>query len=77
MLRQTGKSWSINPADMDITKCKQKLWNSVSELLEIAGYPVEDLAKEFGVKNLQKTKIKKSKSNDGHNNAEPPRGVTG
>lgn len=75
-VKKTGKSWSVNPADVDIAKYKQKLWNSVREILKIAGYPVEDLAKEFGVKNL-KTTVKKSESKDGHSNAEPPSGVTG
>jgi DNA polymerase elongation subunit (family B) len=75
-ITKTGKSWSTNPADVDTAKYKQMLWNSVREILEIVGYSVEDLATEFGVKNL-KTKVKKSKSKDGHNNAEPPSGVTG
>ncbi|HEY7079595.1 MAG TPA: DNA polymerase domain-containing protein [Nitrososphaeraceae archaeon] len=65
-VKKTGKSWSVNPADVDIAKYKQKLWNSVGEILEIAGYPVKDLSKEFGVKDL-KTKVKKSNSKDGHN----------
>ena len=63
-VKKTGKSWSVNPADIDIPKYKQTLWNTVREVLEITGYPVEDLAKEFDVKNL-----KKSKSNNGHGNA--------
>lgn len=64
-IKKIGKSWSVNPADIDITKYKQTLWNTVREILEIAGYPVEDLAKEFGVKNLKKSK----RTNDGHGNA--------
>jgi DNA polymerase, archaea type len=71
-IKKTGKSWSILPADIDITKYKQILWNTVREILEIAGYPIEDLAKEFGVKN-QKFK----RSTNGHDNAYPPSGVTG
>jgi DNA polymerase elongation subunit (family B) len=63
-IKKTGKSWSTNPADIDIAKYKQTLWNTVKEILEIAGYPVEDLSKEFGVKNP-----KKSKSKNGHGNA--------
>lgn len=43
---------------------KQMLWNTVREILEIAGHPVEDLAKEFGVKNL-----KSERNMDGHGNA--------
>lgn len=50
-VKKTGKSWSVDPADIDIAKYKQTLWNTVREMLEIAGYPVEDLVKEFGVKN--------------------------
>jgi DNA polymerase elongation subunit (family B) len=75
-VKTTGKSWSLDPADIDITKYMQTLWNAVREILEISGYPVEDLANEFDVKN-RKTKAKKLKSKDGHNNAEPPSGVTG
>ncbi len=67
-VKKTGKSWSTNPADIDIAKYKQTLWNTVREILEIAGYPVEDLAKEFGVKNLNK-KSKSQVTNDGHGNA--------
>jgi DNA polymerase, archaea type len=63
-IKKTGKSWSVNPADIDIPKYKQTLWKTVREILEIAGYPAEDLAKEFGVKNLNK-----SKSTSGHGNA--------
>jgi len=48
--RKTGKSWSVNPADIDIAKYKQMLWNTVREILEVGGYPIEDLAKEVGVK---------------------------
>ena len=72
-VKKTGKSWSINPADADIQSVNRSYGTQSDEILEIAGYPVEDLAKEFGVKNLKKTKVKKSKSKDGHNNAEPPR----
>lgn len=50
-VKKTGKSWSTNPADIDTAKYKQILWNTVREILEIAGYPVQDLSKEFGVKN--------------------------
>lgn len=70
-IMKAGKSWSVNPADIDIPKYKQTLWNTVREVLEITGYPVEDLAKEFGVNILS------HKNNNGHNNAEPPSGVTG
>jgi hypothetical protein len=72
-IKKAGKSWSVNPADIDIPKYKQILWNSVSEVLEIAKYPIEDLVKKFGVKT---TTNKKKNSNDGHGNAEPSRGVT-
>jgi DNA polymerase I len=72
-IKKTGKSWSVNPADIDIPKYKQTLWNTVREILEVAGYPVEDVAKEFGVKNQKKFK----RSTNGHDNAYPPGGVTG
>lgn len=36
-IKKTGKSWSTNPADIDIAKYKQTLWNTVREILEIAG----------------------------------------
>ena len=48
-LKKTGSSWSTNASDIDTKWYKQSLWNTVSEILEIAGYPVEDLAKDFGV----------------------------
>jgi uncharacterized protein YaaR (DUF327 family) len=70
-IKKTGKSWSRNSTDIDIPKYKQTVWNSVSEILEIAGYPVEDLAKKFGVK-----MISKNKKRNGHGDAEPSRGVT-
>ena len=61
-VKKTGKSWSVNPADIDIAKYKQTLWNTVREILEIAGYPVEDLAKEFGVKNPRRSlKVKRNR----------------
>jgi hypothetical protein len=67
-VKKAGKSWSVDPADIDIAKYKQTLWNTVREILEIAGYLVEDLSKEFGVKN-PKNKSKRSTNNDGHGNA--------
>jgi DNA polymerase elongation subunit (family B) len=77
-IKKIGKSWSTNPEDIDISKYKQKLWNTVREVLEIAGYPIEDLACEFGVKVKSKVMAKNLKKvKDGHGNAEPPRGVTG
>jgi DNA polymerase elongation subunit (family B) len=48
-IKKTGSSWSTNPADIDVKWYKQSLWNTVKEVLEIAGYPVEDLANEFGL----------------------------
>jgi DNA polymerase elongation subunit (family B) len=69
--KKAGKTWSVNPADIDIPKYKQTLWNTVNEVLEIAGYPIEDLAQKFGVK-----VIRRKNDNDGHNDAEPSRGVT-
>jgi DNA polymerase, archaea type len=72
-IKKTGKSWSVNPADIDIAKYKQMLWNTVREILEIIGYPVENLAKEFCVKNSKKNNKKSEKSTNyvgsGHGNA--------
>lgn len=59
-IKKAGRSWSKNYRHIDISKYKQSLWNSVSEVLEIAKYPVEDLAKKFGVKTT------KRKNNNGH-----------
>jgi DNA polymerase elongation subunit (family B) len=72
--KKTGSSWSINPSDIDTKWYKQCLWNTVSEVLEIAGYPIEDLSKEFGVVNRNRIRTKKK---HGHSDAEPPSGVTG
>jgi DNA polymerase, archaea type len=75
-IKKTGKSWSVDPADIDTAKYKQTIWNTVREILEIAGYPVEELSKEFGVKNPKinknpRTSQKKTTSDDedGHGNA--------
>ena len=48
--KQTGKSWTLDPEEIDYSKYKELLWNTVSEILQIAGYPVADLAREFGIK---------------------------
>jgi DNA polymerase I len=66
-VKKTGKSWSVNPAEIDTAKYKQMLWNTVREILEIAGYPVENLSKEFDVKNPKKPK--RSTNYGGHGNA--------
>jgi DNA polymerase, archaea type len=58
-IKKSGKSWSVNPREIDVSKYKQTLWNTVNEVLEIAGYPVEDLAKKFGVKMTSKNKKRK------------------
>jgi DNA polymerase, archaea type len=55
-IRKTGRSWSKDYRYIDIMKYKQTLWNSVSEILGITGYPIEDLAKKFGVKTFGKNK---------------------
>lgn len=47
---KTGKSWTLDPAQIDIAKYKELLWNIIKEILDIAGYPVADLAKEFNIK---------------------------
>ena len=57
---------------MDTAKYKQMLWNTVKEILYIAGYSVEDLSNEFGVKNPKKNNKKSEKTmndEDGHGNA--------
>jgi DNA polymerase elongation subunit (family B) len=59
-VKESGQSWSRNHRHIDVSKYKQSLWNSVDEVLEIAKYPIKDLAKKFGVK------ITKRKNNDGH-----------
>jgi DNA polymerase elongation subunit (family B) len=46
--KKTGKSWTINPTEIDIQHTKQLLWNTIDEVLEISGYPIEQLATEFG-----------------------------
>ena len=61
-IKKSGQSWSKNYRHVDISKYKQSLWNSVSEVLEIAKYPIEDLAKKFGVK----TTKRKNNNNYGH-----------
>jgi hypothetical protein len=48
-IEKTGKRGSKNPRHIDVLKYKQTLWNTVSEVLEIAKYPIEDLAKKFGI----------------------------
>ena len=53
-IKKTGKSWSKNPRHIDVLKYKQTLWNTVSEVLEISKYPIEELAKKFGVKNIKR-----------------------
>ena len=55
-IKKSGKSWSVNPRDIDVSKYKQTLWNTVEEVLEIVGYPVDDLAEKFGVKTTTTTK---------------------
>jgi DNA polymerase elongation subunit (family B) len=55
-IKKTGKSWSTKHEDIDILKYKQTLWNTVKEVLEITGFPVEDLANKFGVKTSTKKK---------------------
>jgi DNA polymerase I len=54
----TGKSWTLNPADIDIAHYKALLWNTISEILEIAGHSVDELAEEFDIKSKPKRIIK-------------------
>lgn len=70
--KKTGKSWTTNPADIDIPHYKQLLWNTIDEVLQIAGYPVEQLAKDFGVKLDRKNRNGNGNGNDnGNGNANP------
>jgi hypothetical protein len=48
--KKTGKSWTRDFAQIDIQHYKQLFWNTVDEILQIAGYSLIDLTKEFGVK---------------------------
>jgi DNA polymerase elongation subunit (family B) len=57
-IKKTGKSWTLDPAEIDVAHYKELLWNTINEILEIAGYPVDDLAKEFGIKAKKKRIIK-------------------
>jgi hypothetical protein len=81
--KETGHSWTLEFKDADIPTCKQKVWNSIPKILA-AGYPIEDLAKEFGVNNNNKNKKKSeprkkknSTSRNGRIDTKPPRGVPG
>jgi DNA polymerase, archaea type len=60
--------WSSDPSEISAKKYRQLLWNSLEEIFEQIGLPVQELASEFGVK------VKKKKK--GHK-AEPPSGVAG
>jgi DNA polymerase elongation subunit (family B) len=44
-----GKSWTCNPSELNIWKYKEMLWNMVSEILQIAGYSITELAQELGI----------------------------
>ena len=48
--KKMGNSWTLDPAQIDIAKYKELLWNTVREILDIEGCSVSDLAKEFGIK---------------------------
>jgi hypothetical protein len=37
------------------------MWNTISEILEIAGYPVAELSKQFGIKVKKKSEPKPKK----------------
>jgi uncharacterized protein YaaR (DUF327 family) len=56
-IKNTGNSWTLDPTEIDIRHYKELLWNTIDEILEIAGYPVAELAKEFGIK-AKKKRIK-------------------
>jgi hypothetical protein len=53
--KKTGKSWTLDPAEIDFAHYKELLWNIVDEILEIAGYPVAELAKGIWHKAQEKT----------------------
>jgi DNA polymerase elongation subunit (family B) len=44
-----GKTWTVDPLDINLWKYKELLWNTIYETLHIAGYPIADLAKELGI----------------------------
>lgn len=48
--KKTGNSWTLDPAQIDIAKYKELLWNIIKEILDIEGCSVTDLAKELGIK---------------------------
>jgi DNA polymerase family B len=48
--KKMGKSWTLDPTELDISDYRQKLWNTLEEILDIAGHPVGELRQEFGVK---------------------------
>jgi hypothetical protein len=48
--KKTGNSWTLDPAQTDIAKYKELLWNIIKEILDIEGCSVTDLAKELGIK---------------------------
>ena len=55
---KTGKSWTTDFADADIPHYKDLLWNTIYEILDIAGYPIKELALEFGINIDDKGKAK-------------------
>lgn len=58
---KVGKSYTQNPSDIDIVHYKGLLFNVVAEILDIAGYDLDKLAQEFGVK-INKDKRYKKKT---------------
>ncbi len=62
--RATGKSWTLRYKDIDILHYKQMLWNTIDEVLELAGYSVQDLAKKFGVRIVGRRNHKLDELND-------------
>lgn len=78
------QGWSQNPDEISVQQYKQLLWNSLKEVLELAEFPIEQMALEFGVENdmkkvqrkkAQKRAKQKKQKKDGHDNAQPSRGV--
>lgn len=49
-IKATGKSWTLNPSEIDIPKYKELLWNGVHEVIDIVGYSITQLSQELGIR---------------------------
>jgi DNA polymerase elongation subunit (family B) len=45
-----GKTWTLDPLEINLWKYKELLWNTVYETLQIAGYPIAGLAQELEIR---------------------------